>query len=121
MDRFLARCGAGDDAAALDTLADWALQMSLGEQQRLAFARVLLARPALVLLDESTSALDLANEARLYSLLQARGAAVVSVGHRTSLLQFHTQLLQLSDAPESQAGATWHLGPVTEEAVAKGA
>lgn len=76
-------------------VADWSSMLSLGEQQRLAFARVLLANPKLVLLDESTSALDLANEARLYMLLIARGLGVVSVGHRDSLIQFHTRRLIL--------------------------
>ena len=75
--------------------ADWSSLLSLGEQQRLAFARVLLANPALVLLDESTSALDLPNEARLYQILLDRGVAVVSVGHRDSLKQFHDRQLLL--------------------------
>ena len=56
-------------AAGLDAVGDWSSILSLGEQQRLAFARVLLARPPVALLDEATSALDAANEARMYSLL----------------------------------------------------
>lgn len=56
--------------AALDTSADWASSLSLGEQQRLGWARLLLARPqpALALLDEATSALDQDTEARLYKV-----------------------------------------------------
>lgn len=52
----------------LDSMHDWASVLSLGEQQRLAFARLLLATPTLVLLDESTSALDEANEVTDFSL-----------------------------------------------------
>lgn len=84
-------------------LADWSARLSLGEQQRLAFARVLLAAPALVLLDESTSALDLANEARLYETLRARGVAYVSVGHRDSLRDFHDKTLTLEPAAPAEA------------------
>ena len=57
----------------LDAVADWGATLSLGEQQRLAFARVLLARPRLVLMDESTSALDTRNERVLYEALKAAG------------------------------------------------
>jgi ABC-type uncharacterized transport system fused permease/ATPase subunit len=53
-------------ASALDYVADWSGMLSLGEQQRLAFARLLLAAPKLALLDEATSALDTKNEALLY-------------------------------------------------------
>jgi vitamin B12/bleomycin/antimicrobial peptide transport system ATP-binding/permease protein len=93
-------------------VADWSSMLSLGEQQRLAFARILLANPRLVLLDESTSALDLANEARLYMLLLARGVTVVSVGHRDSLIQFHTRRLileglGLGEAQLAEAPLTW--------------
>lgn len=95
------RCAAANDGSPLSMVADWSARLSLGEQQRLAFARVLLAAPALVLLDESTSALDLANEARLYGILRDRGVAYVSVGHRDSLRQFHddTLVLQAAENP----------------------
>ena len=93
-------------SAALDLTADWATTLSLGEQQRLAFARALLAKPELVLLDESTSALDLENEARLYAALVATGAAVVSVGHRESLRKFHTRQLRLGQGPD---GLDWSI------------
>ena len=83
-------------AAGLDAVGDWSSILSLGEQQRLAFARVLLARPPVALLDEATSALDAVNEARMYSLLRdLDDVAYVSVGHRGSLLGFHERVLRL--------------------------
>ena len=61
--------------------------LSLGEQQRLAFARLLLASPRLALLDESTSALDTDNEAHLYGEMRDAGVTFVSVGHRPTLVK----------------------------------
>jgi vitamin B12/bleomycin/antimicrobial peptide transport system ATP-binding/permease protein len=74
---------------------DWSNLLSLGEQQRLAFARLLLTQPPYAILDEATSALDLANEKRLYQLLKAGKTTFVSVGHRASLLQYHEYVLKL--------------------------
>jgi len=66
---LLARCEeAAPGAAPLDFVADFAGMLSQGEQQRLAFARLLLAGPRLALLDEATSALDSANETLLYEV-----------------------------------------------------
>ena len=79
----------------LDAVRDWDKVLSLGEQQRIGFARVLIAAPAFVFLDESTSAVDLATEKRLYDALSASGASFVSVGHRLSILDHHSQLLTL--------------------------
>lgn len=89
------RCKEGAPEAPLDAEADWSSQLSLGEQQRLAIARVLLSRPSLALLDEATSALDLENEARMYKLLAATNMALVSVGHRASLREYHDEVLVL--------------------------
>jgi len=81
----------GTMASGLDAKLDWANRLSLGEQQRLAFGRVLLHQPELVVLDESTSAMDVANENHLYSLL--RDFSYVSVGHRPTLIAHHTYRL----------------------------
>ena len=75
---------------------DWPSVLSLGEQQRLALARLLIHSPQLALLDEASSALDETNEALMYRLLLQTCDAVVSVGHRSSLLAFHTHVLLLS-------------------------
>ncbi len=74
---------------------DWGKLLSVGEQQRLAFARALLSRPRYLLLDEATSALDAANEARLYALLPGRAITPVSVSHHPALTSFHHQVLEL--------------------------
>jgi vitamin B12/bleomycin/antimicrobial peptide transport system ATP-binding/permease protein len=80
----------------LDAELDWAKVLSVGEQQRVAFARVLIAAPRYVILDEATSALDIANEENLYKELAASGATMVSVGHRPSILKYHSQVLELA-------------------------
>ncbi len=79
----------------LDAVRDWGKVLSLGEQQRLAFARVLITAPRFVFLDEATSAVDLDTERALYAVLRESGATYVSVGHRDSLLAFHRHVLRL--------------------------
>lgn len=81
----------------LDDSHDWARILSVGEQQRLAFARVLFNKPRIVFLDESTSAMDEGLEHALYGLLRERMAdsMLVSVGHRATLAGFHSHHLEL--------------------------
>lgn len=79
----------------LDVEMHWADVLSPGEQQRLAFARLLLNRPRYAFLDEATSALDVQNEQLMYDLLNQRSIPYLSSGHRTSLLRFHRNVLQL--------------------------
>src|ERR1700732_1281609 len=90
--------GLGSLAAELDDVQNWSQRLSLGEQQRLAFARILLLKPALLFLDEATSALDEEAEARLYGLLRTASwrPTIVSVGHRSKLRSFHDQILNLA-------------------------
>jgi putative ATP-binding cassette transporter len=92
----------------LDEVADWAKILSPGEQQRIAFARVLLAKPKAVFLDESTSALDEGQEFGLYRALRTQlpDCIVVSVSHRPTLEQHHDQRLELL------GGGQWRLVPV---------
>ena len=86
-------------ASELETLDNWPQRLSLGEQQRLAFARVLLTEPSLVFLDEATSALDERSEAHLYALLRAAPwrPTIVSVGHRRTLRDLHDHILDIVD------------------------
>ena len=80
----------------LDINQDWPRLLSLGEQQRLAFARLLLNSPRFVVLDEATSALDVKTERWLYELLVQRQMAFVSVGHRPTLTSYHDTVLELN-------------------------
>ena len=91
----------------LDVKQDWPRILSLGEQQRLAFGRLLLNAPRFVVLDEATSALDVATEDHLYALLRQRELAVISIGHRPTLKQFHDSVLELS------GNGDWRLMPAT--------
>ncbi len=74
---------------------DWSEILSLGEQQKLAFARLLVTKPKYVILDEATSALDINNEKHLYSILTETGITFISVGHRPSLKKYHQVILNL--------------------------
>ena len=91
----------------LDIKQDWPRLLSLGEQQRLAFARLLLNSPKVVVLDEATSALDVETESRLYALLRDREVSFISVGHRPTLKDFHDTVLELS------GDCDWRLMPAT--------
>ncbi|TVQ07912.1 MAG: ABC transporter ATP-binding protein/permease [Leptolyngbya sp. DLM2.Bin27] len=86
-----------DRFGGFDAVEEWGDVLSLGEQQRLTFARILLNRPTFAILDEATSALDLANEAKLYDHLRHSGTTFVSVGHRESLVEYHHHALELSE------------------------
>eukprot|EP00887_Chlorella_sp_A99_P007088 scaffold2.g7088.t1 len=95
----------------LDAECDWAHVLSLGEQQRIAFLRLLYHAPALAFLDEATSAVDAATEAALYAALRERCPCYVSIGHRMQLVACHTHVLEavgegrwvLYTAPQFQA------------------
>jgi putative ATP-binding cassette transporter len=93
----IASVGLDAFADRLDDRQNWSLQLSGGEQQRLAIARALLHRPDWLFLDEATSALDEASERRLYGLLEERmpHATVVSIAHRPTVGAFHRRQFRL--------------------------
>ena len=95
--RILDQVQLGQLTGQLDDERDWSQQLSPGEQQRLSFGRVLANRPALVFLDEATSATDSGLEHSLYQLIRRAlpDAMLVSVGHRETLAAFHDQALTL--------------------------
>jgi len=95
----------------LEEEPDWAKVLSPGEQQRVAFARILLTKPKAVFLDEATSALDEGLEFALYQLLRTElpDCVVVSISHRPTIEQHHRQELHLL------GGGEWRLGPVEKE------
>ncbi|KYC42617.1 ABC transporter [Scytonema hofmannii PCC 7110] len=96
-----------------DTEVPWENILSLGEQQRLAFARILVTRPNYTILDEATSALDLNNEGNLYRELQASQTTFISVGHRESLFNYHQWVLELLQ------DSSWQLSTVQDYLVQK--
>lgn len=81
----------------LDVEKNWGDVLSLGEQQRVAFARILINQPRYVVLDEATSALDVNNEASLYENLQNSNVTYISVGHRPTLQNYHQLVLELAE------------------------
>ncbi len=90
---------------------NWSQVLSLGEQQRLIFARLLLNKPSYAILDEATSALDPKNEELLYQKLQASGIIFLSVGHRESLSNYHKSVLNLTaiDLQSDDGKLAWSL------------
>jgi putative ATP-binding cassette transporter len=93
---------------SFDREVNWEQVLSLGEQQRLAFARLLITRPTFTILDEATSALDLPNEASLYQQLQETETTFISVGHRESLFNYHQWVLELTE------NSHWQLSTVAD-------
>ena len=93
-------------AGRLDETCHWASQLSPGEQQRIAFARALVQKPDWLFLDEATSAVDEATEARLYRLVRDRlpRTTLFSVGHRATLRPFHHR--QLFAQPDGDGPAS---------------
>lgn len=97
MKAALHKVGLADFAEKMDDVDDWSRILSLGEQQRLAFARVLLTKPDWLFLDEASSALDEPREKELYEMLRRElpEMSIVSVGHRSTLFALHDTELHL--------------------------
>jgi len=96
------RCG------GFDSDFEFEKQLSAGERQRLAFARVFLKNPRYVLLDEATSALDRENESALYEKVRATSTTLVSVSHHPALVRYHSQVLEMKGKGD------WQLHPATK-------
>lgn len=106
--QILERVSLGHLVDRLDEESDWIKVLSPGEQQRVAFARILLIKPKVVFMDESTSALDEGLEFALYRLVRTEvpECTVVSVSHRSTVDQHHTQKLELLGE------GRWALSPI---------
>ena len=93
----LEQCHLSKFYADINRPANWSQTLSLGEQQLLAFCRILLHKPSIIFLDESTSALDEAKEMQMYACIRQYlpQAIIISVGHRNSLHQFHDEIIRL--------------------------
>ncbi|OBX78968.1 ABC transporter ATP-binding protein/permease [Haemophilus aegyptius] len=94
----------GHLAEQLEKEQDWTRILSLGEQQRLAFARLILHKPAVAFLDEATASMDEGLEFSMYQLLQQElpQTTIISVGHRSTLKTLHQQQLILQDKGQWQ-------------------
>ena len=106
--RYFDLCRLPHLVAQLDDEDNWSQRLSPGEQQRLAFVRVLLIRPGMVFLDESTSAMDGETEAALYALLRDElpGSTIVSIAHRETVAQYHDLRWQfVVDGNDAAGGA----------------
>ena len=104
---LLTRSTAGK--SGLSRVARWPDELSVGEQQRLAFARLVLHKPRFAVLDEATSAVDVQSESKLYEVLtDVCVGGFVSVGHRKSIERFHLKkiVLGVADA-EAKDNAGW--------------
>ena len=97
LQRALSKVALAHLNSRLNEEEDWAKVLSPGEQQRIAFARILLTRPKVVFLDEATSALDEGLEYVVYDLVRTElpETIVVSVSHRPTVDQYHEQHLEL--------------------------
>ncbi len=93
----LNRCGLRHIGGRLNDEHRWDKTLSGGEQQRLAFARLILQRPEIVIMDEATSALDEASQDSMMSLFkdELAGAMLLSVGHRPGLEEYHDRVVEL--------------------------
>ena len=100
-----------DRCGGLDRELDFERTLSIGERQRLAFARAVLHQPRYAMLDEATSALDRDNETRLYRLLASTSTTLVTVSHHASLLAYHRQVLVLSSTGGWRVAAADDLRP----------
>ncbi len=96
----LVKVGLADLVGSLDLRDSWSDMLSLGEQQRIGFARALLAKADVLLLDEATSALDEPSEAALFRIIRTElpNAAIVSIGHRSTLASLHHRTVDLNRA-----------------------
>jgi len=101
-------CGLVERCGGFDADFDFDKILSVGERQRLAFARVFLTNPRYTLLDEATSALDRENESALYDKLIATSTTLVSVSHHPALVKYHSQILEL------KAEGDWSLHPASK-------
>jgi putative ATP-binding cassette transporter len=95
---ILKRCGLEHLVSQLDVAEQWSAKLSGGEQQRLAFARILLSPPDILIMDEPTSALDeISQERILTSMVELLpNTTVIHAGHRPGIVHFHNREIRLT-------------------------
>jgi putative ATP-binding cassette transporter len=102
-------------AERLEEEGNWSMQLSGGEQQRVAFARALLHKPKWLFMDEATSALDEPAQAQLLHLRAERlpDTTVVSIAHRPAMDQYHDRILEIRPAADGHGQLVWAPARVT--------
>jgi putative ATP-binding cassette transporter len=95
------RCGLSYLTSKLDVADRWSETLSGGERQRIAFVRLLLQKPSIIIMDEATSALDEDSQFSLLSLLHQdlASATVISVAHRAGVEEFHARRIHIEKRP----------------------
>ncbi|MCC2644325.1 MAG: transporter ATP-binding protein [Burkholderiales bacterium] len=95
---LLVKCSLGNLNNRLNDLASWSDILSIGEQQKIAFCRILINKPDIIYLDEATSALDEETEELMYSLIKSElpQSVIVSVGHRSTIAKWHNHTLDFN-------------------------
>ena len=98
-ENIMDKCQLSHLKGSLDVEDDWSRILSLGEQQRIAFARTLLFKPQWIFLDEATSALDEKTEQIMYEILdnELKDSTIISIGHRNTLRKYHQYNLQIDN------------------------
>ena len=96
--QILIECGLLHLKNKLHEISDWSQSLSLGEQQKLAFCRIIINKPDILYLDEVTSALDEDSEKCLYAKIieLLPKSIIISIGHLSTLLAFHTKVINIS-------------------------
>lgn len=97
----MVRCGLSYLAKRLDDEERWDQVLSGGERQRVAFCRLVLRQPDIIIMDEATSALDEDSQQSMLNLLheELKGSTVISVGHRTGIEEHHDRKIILERRP----------------------
>lgn len=91
----LVRVGLESLTDALEKVCDWSNELSLGEQQKIGFARLIISKPEFCILDEATSSCDVDSENSMYNIVKDTCLSWISVGHRQSITKFHSSQLRL--------------------------
>ena len=97
------------DGGGLDNIAPWSDILSGGEQQRIGFVRLFYHRPKFCIMDEATAALDEESERICMTQCKSRGISFISVGHRLSLIKYHTKKITLKLNQGPDGGGTYEI------------
>lgn len=111
----LERVGLGALATRLSEKNAWSQELSGGEQQRIAFARLLLKKPDWVFLDEATASLDNEYERKMYQLLKddLPETTFISIAHRETVIEYHTRHIEILGKRSKDDSLIWKEKTIT--------